>query len=309
MKRRRCLSILAGATAAALSGCGNRRSVEVRKWHGVLFNAEADLAIHDLPTVEADELIGRCVMEMQRLEQIFSLYLPDSILCTLNREGRLRNPPPEFVALVGEALIIADKAEGAFDPTVQPYWQWLRETVEAGRVIDEREQARELGKVDYRKVRCRADEMCYDRAGMAMTLNGIAQGWITDRACDLLRKAGVEHCLVNLGEFHALGGQPSGQDWLVGIRGAEGREVSLREQALAVSSGSGLYFGTGAGKNHLIHPRTGECAEDRRIVAVRAERASTADALSTACAVLGDAEAESLVRKWEGASVQIIRPG
>mgnify|MGYP001189688159 CR=1 FL=1 len=31
-----------------------------------------------------------------------------------------------------------------------------------------------------------------------MTFNGIAQGWITDRACEVLREAGARHCLVNL---------------------------------------------------------------------------------------------------------------
>lgn len=307
MKRRRCLSILAGATAAALSGCGNRRSVEVRKWRGVLFNAEVDLAIHDLPAREAEGLIAECVSEMQRLEQMFSLYLPDSVLCTLNREGRVAAPPAEFVELVAEALRIAGETKGAFDPTVQPYWRWLRETVEEGKAIEEREQARELAKVGYQMVRCRADEVQYDRAGMAMTLNGIAQGWITDRACALLRRAGAEHCLVNLGEFYAIGTQPSGRDWVVGIRNAEGQEVSLREKALAVSSGAGLYFGTGEGVNHLINPRTGGCAEDRRIVAVTAETACVADALSTACGVLGDEEAERLIRSWDGADLLILR--
>lgn len=309
MNRRRSLSILAGVTAASLSGCGARREAKVTKWRGVLFNAEVDLAIHDLPASEAEELIAECVSEMQRLEQMFSLYVPDSVLCTLNRDGVVAAPPAEFVELVAEALRIGDETKGAFDPTVQPYWCWLRETVEGGKAIEERARSRELAKVGYQKVRCGFDAVQYDQAGMAMTLNGIAQGWITDRACALLRRAGAEHCLVNFGEFYAMGAQPSGRDWLVGIRNAVGQEVSLREKALAVSSGAGLYFGTGEGKNHLINPRTGACAEDRRIVAVTAKTACVADALSTACGVLGDEEAERLVRGWDGADLLILRRG
>jgi len=309
MNRRRSLSILAGASMASLagSGCGARREFEVTRWRGVLFGAEVDLAVHDLPVSEAEELIARCVSEMQRLEALFSLYLPDSSLCRLNREGRLMNPPAELVDLVGKSLDVAERSAGAFDPTVQPYWKWLREAVEIGGGIDSAEQARHLARVDYRRVRCSEEEVRFEQSGMAMTFNGIAQGWITDRACEVLREAGARHCLVNLGEFYALGGQPSGKDWVVGLRGLAGKEVSLRNRALAVSSGSGFYFGTGAGKNHLIDPRSGSCAEDRRVVAVTAGEACLADALSTACAVVSDEDARELIAKWEDVELAIHR--
>jgi thiamine biosynthesis lipoprotein len=190
---------------------------------------------------------------------------------------------------------------------VQPYWKWLREVVESTGEIDPAEQARQLARVDYRRVHCSEEEVRFEQSGMAMTFNGIAQGWITDRACEVLREAGARHCLVNLGEFYALGGQPSGKDWVVGLRGLAGEEVSLRNRALAVSSGSGLYFGTGAGKNHLIDPRSGSCAEDRRVVAVTAGEAWLADALSTACAVVSDADARELIAGWADVKLAIHR--
>lgn len=307
MNRRRTLSILAGATAASLIGCGPRRSGLESRWKGILFNAEVDLVIHDLPPLEAERLIERTVSEMHRLEQMFSLYVPESDLCCLNRTGRMENPRAEFVSLVQAALEVAERSEGAFDPTVQPYWLWLREAVESGGAIDESERRRHLELVDYRGLACSSDEIRFEKTGMGMTLNGIAQGWITDRACDLLREAGAEHCLVNFGEFYGLGTQSSGEDWLVGIRGMPEEGISLRERALAVSSGAGHYFGTGAGKNHLINPRSGACSEDRRVVAVTAAKAWTADALSTACAVLGDEAAKALVDGWDDADLRILR--
>ena len=128
-----------------------------------------------------------------------------------------------------------------------------------------------------------------------------------DRASEILRAGGARHCLVNLGEFYALGGQPSGKDWVVGLRGLKGEEVSLRDRALAVSSGSGLYFGTGSGKNHIIDPRTGDCVEARKVVAVTAREAWLADALSTACSVLGENEARALIGQWEEVELFIHR--
>ena len=38
---------------------------------------------------------------------------------------------------------------------------------------------------------------------MAITLNGIAQGYATDQIVSLLKKSGVHNALVNIGEYAA----------------------------------------------------------------------------------------------------------
>ena len=311
MNRRRCLSLLSATGAASLLGNGCQRVVreEVTRWRGVLFNSDVDMAVHAMPPAVAEPLIRNCELEMQRLEKLFSLYLPDSPLSRLNRTGRLDNPPPELVDLVRKALLVAERSGGAFDPTIQPYWTWLRETVETTGAIDPEAQAQFLEKVDFRQVRCGEEELSFGREGMALTLNGLSQGWITDRATKILRDGGAQHCLVNLGEFYGLGTQPSGKDWIVGLRGVEGEEIALRDRALAVSSGAGLYFGTGDRRNHIIDPRTGDCVEARKVVAVTAPEAWLADALSTACSVLEEEKARDLIAQWEDVELFIYKTG
>ncbi len=311
MNRRRCLSLLSATGAASLLGNGCQRGVreEVTRWRGVLFNSDVDMAVHAMPPAVAEPLIRNCELEMQRLEKLFSLYLPDSPLSRLNRTGRLDNPPPELVDLVRKALLVAERSGGAFDPTIQPYWTWLRETVETTGAIDPEAQAQFLEKVDFRQVRCGEEELSFGREGMALTLNGLSQGWITDRATKILRDGGAQHCLVNLGEFYGLGTQPSGRDWIVGLRGVEGEEIALRDRALAVSSGAGLYFGTGDRRNHIIDPRTGDCVEARKVVAVTAPEAWLADALSTACSVLEEGKARDLIAQWEDVELFIYKTG
>ena len=44
--------------------------------------------------------------------------------------------------------------------------------------------------------------------GMAITLNGIAQGYITDRIATLLQDAGMGDVLLDIGEVRALGRHP-----------------------------------------------------------------------------------------------------
>jgi len=311
MNRRKTLSLLGATTAASLvgGGCQRREVQEVARWRGVLFNSDVDMALHALPRKVAEALIRECEVEMLRLENLFSLYLPDSPLSRLNRTGRLDDPPPELVDLVRKALLVAERSGGAFDPTIQPYWTWLREAVETTGTINPEAQAQLLEKVDFRQVRCGEGELSFGREGMALTLNGLSQGWITDRASEILRDGGAQHCLVNLGEFYGLGTQPSGEDWIVGLRGVEGEEIALRNRALAVSSGAGLYFGTGDRRNHIIDPRTGDCVEARKVVAVTAPEAWLADALSTACSVLEEEKARDLIAQWEDVELFIHKTG
>ena len=53
----------------------------------------------------------------------------------------------------------------------------------------------------------------FARLGMAMTLNGIAQGYITDKVGDILRARGFEHVLVDMGEQLAVGPKWDGTAW------------------------------------------------------------------------------------------------
>ena len=59
--------------------------------------------------------------------------------------------------------------------------------------------------------RDRPGRIGFRRPGMAVTLNGVAQGYITDRVADLLRVRGFDNVLVELGEIRALGRHPDGR--------------------------------------------------------------------------------------------------
>ncbi len=50
---------------------------------------------------------------------------------------------------------------------------------------------------------------------MALTLNGIGQGYVADRVAALLEAEGLTDILIDTGEFRALGGSPEGGEWPV----------------------------------------------------------------------------------------------
>jgi thiamine biosynthesis lipoprotein len=134
---------------------------------------------------------------------------------------------------------------------------------------------------------------------MALTLNGIAQGCITDRVVDLLHQGGIESCLVDMGEIRALGSL-NGGPWHIALRGptsAESRTTSLDtvNEAVATSGAAGYQFDGDGRYNHLFNPLTGYCADPARTMTVVGSRAAEADALSTAFSLMDDATIASVL--------------
>jgi thiamine biosynthesis lipoprotein len=126
---------------------------------------------------------------------------------------------------------------------------------------------------------------------MAVTLNGIAQGYITDRVTDLLKDAGLKSVLVELGETRATGVHPDGRPWRIGIRNPEvpeslSRVIELSDAAIATSAGMGTAFEDTGRHHHLFDPGSGLSAAHYLSVSVRAATATAADALSTTLSAL-----------------------
>lgn len=277
------------AAAAALALPGATPPPPVARWRGVALGAPATLELVGIGPARAGRLIAACLEELARLEAIFSLYDPESALCRLNREGRLRHPPPELVEVLGLARRLAELSEGGFDVTLQPLWL----AVARQATPEERRAARRL--VDWRRLEVGPEAVALGRPGMAVTLDGIAQGYLTDRIALLLRAGGAERVLVDLGELRALGPHPLGRPWRIGL--APGDAVLPLEEG-AVASSAALVDG----RPRILDPRTGEPpAPADRVVRVLAPEAVVADGLSTALAVLGPAEAAGLLAAFPGA--------
>jgi len=279
--RRRFLAITASAAACAGLPAG---AAPLTHWKGVALGAPA--SIH-LAHPDADRLIRMALAEIARLEAVFSLHRPDSALARLNATGRLEAPPFELLECLSLCGAVHAASGGAFDPTVQTLWQLHAETHAAGRAPTKAEIAATLPRIGWGGVRAAPQAVAFARPGMALTLNGVAQGVIADRVADLLAAEGLTDVLVNTGEFRALGGHPDGHAWPLRLDDTTATPVPLRDRALASSGPLGTTFDEGGRAGHILDPRTGRPAAPRwRLVSVTAPRAGLADALSTAACLL-----------------------
>lgn len=269
-------------------------------WRGVILGAPASLQIHHPDPAGAQRLIDLAATEARRLERIFSLYQPDSTLAELNRRGVLLAPPAELVDLLLQCRRHHELTAGLFDPTVQPLWQlYTRHFSEVGPNGDGPPQAAidaALANVGLANVIVDRDRIAFRRRGMGLTLNGIAQGYITDRVVGLLRRHGIAHSLVDMGEIRAIGARPEGMPWTVDIAGTA-ESVSIVDRAVATSAGDGYRFDSAGRFNHIFSPSTGRSPDPARSVTVVTDMATDADALSTAFSLMTEAAARDFMRR------------
>jgi thiamine biosynthesis lipoprotein len=314
--RRRFLQISAAAAGlTALPAFARSLATPLHVQRDVLLGAESEIRLYHADRHAARAAIDACLAEVRRLEAIFSLEQPTSALSRLNAKGALPEPPADLVELFRIATEFSRATCGAFDVTVQPLWRLYADHF-AQEAPDPdgpspRQISTALAKIDYRQITIDENLVAFARPGMCATLNGIAQGFITDRAAEILRLRGFEHVLVNMGEMRALAGHPGGAPWRIGIADPQHpwrtvQHVDLLDRALATSGGYGTAFDAGGRHHHLFDPRTGRSALHFRSVSVLAPTATMADALSTGLSIVALEEVPRILAGYRNVNAILL---
>jgi len=315
--RRRVLQII--ASTGGLACTGNLHAAlkapesVTHSWRGVALGARASIKIRHHDPENARRLLQRCIAEIRRLEDVFSLYRQGTAITALNRQGYLDHPPPDLVHLLSLARSYGEVTGGAFDPTVQPLWtlyasHFSRPGPNANGP-DQRSVDRVRAMVDYRNMSIATQRIALAHPGMGITLNGIAQGYITDRVTDLLRNEGLDDMLVDLGEIRGLGRHADGRPWTIGIKdaatGDADESLTIENQAVASSAGAATRFEESGRHHHLFDPRTGKSTQRFRGITVTAPTATMADALSTAFASMASEDVNRVLYHYPSTAARI----
>lgn len=105
-----------------------------------------------------------------------------------------------MVELLSICANIHPLTDGFFDPSVQPVWNLyahhFRRSPGSARGPDLDAQSRVRERIGFERVVVEAGRVELLGPGMALTLNGIAQGYISDRIAALLARAGISHALL-----------------------------------------------------------------------------------------------------------------
>ena len=323
LNRRRFLKIAASCAAAGSLPAAFAFAAPVvtpSVWKGVAMGASASMTLVHPDRAHARAMIARCVDEIERLEAVFSLYRPDSALSRLNAMGTLENPANELVELLSFSLSMAQASHGAFDPTIQPLMRLYFEHFSTPSAAPGGPSAQAIvearRRVGFADVEVGANRIRLGRPGAAITLNGVAQGFVTDRVADLLLDNGFGDVLIDLGEGRALGHRADGRAWRAAVADPADPSRTLfdlplgsargQRPALATSGGYGTRFGLNPLVHHLLDPQTGRSANHYASVSVAAPRATLADGLSTTLSIVTPTHRERLLARYPTARAWFV---
>ena len=312
MKRRKFIFCILGGSAAGLYGwklLPSRWGLDNYKSIGTL--AKVSRSSHALGTnvvisafhrevSVAENAIAQAFKAIEHVEQLMSLYRPDSQLSQLNRDGFLANPHPNFVRVLERAAILSEQSQGAFDVTIQPLWNAYQDAKVTKGLPTQSAISDALEKVDWRKVEFSSQRISLRGKDMAITLNGIAQGFAADAARQALRTNGVDNALIDSGEIGTVGTPARKNEWAIGIKHPRAPKellglTKLKGRCLATSGDYETTFSDDLRHHHLLDPRTGRSPLDLSSVSVVAPTAMEADALSTAVFLMGLQKGKELI--------------
>ncbi|PPQ32613.1 thiamine biosynthesis protein ApbE [Rhodoblastus sphagnicola] len=317
MNRRKMIwSSLGLGSVAALAGFGavasvaHARDLKPYTLSGRALGTKVSLLVLHTDADKAQAALADALAEVQGVDAVMTLY-HDSQLVALNRDGELFRPDARLLEVLRYSQELADRTNGAFDVTVQPLWDaFVQAKAQGGLPTDE--TVRNAGaRVGWRDLDVSDEAVRLRRPGMAVTLNGVAQGYAADRALSAVRRHGIEHALIDAGEFDTLGRKQQEKPWVLGVQNPRNAEalsarLAVDGRALATSGDYETYFTPDFVNHHIFDPATGHSPTELASTSVLAPTALQADGLSTAFMVLGAERALALAATLPGVDALLI---
>jgi FAD:protein FMN transferase len=232
---------------------------------------------------------------LRRLEAAMSTWRDDSEIARFH-EAEIGAEVPvsaETLAVLSTARDAFECTGQTFDVTCRPQLELWRRASQRNEMPTDEQIAEVRAASSWDGVHLTSAGIVKHQAQVRLDLGGIAKGYAIDRALDVLRQAGAQGGLVDVGgDLACFGLQPGGQPWLADVKDPDlpGSFVRLQVVDRAVAtSGDYARWTEIAGKrySHIIDPRTGRPADAARSATVVAPSAIVADVWATALSILG----------------------
>lgn len=245
-------------------------------------------------------------------DQSLSLWVPNSLISRVNNSDTGIEVDEFFIDNFNIALDIAEKTNGAFDPTVGNLTRAWGFGFDASKNVDKQIVDSILKFTGCSKVRIENGKFIKDDQRISIDFNAIAQGYSVDLIGFFLEENGIGNYLVDIGgEVRARGQKADGSMWKVGIeKPAEDKDdardlqavVLLKNKSIATSGNyRKFYEEDGVRYSHTINPKTGYPVQHSLLsVSILADNTAIADAYATAFMVMGFDEAKRFLSEEAG---------
>lgn len=216
-----------------------------------------------------------------------------------------------------EALQIAEKSGGAFDPTMGELTRLWDVEAEDPQIPSKKKIRQFLKDTGYEKIRLGAEDgqdWVELEEGCSIDLGAVGKGVGCDEAAAFLKEdPNVQGAVIAVGgSVLVWGDKPDGTPWKVAVRDPRGEPEDLLgvlalegEHYVSTSGDYEKYFiQDGKRYHHILDPSTGQPADAGLIsVTVLGENGAVSDGLSTACFVLGREKGAELLERYDAEGI------
>jgi thiamine biosynthesis lipoprotein len=309
------LALPAGAVSSP-DAAGNLSRFEFVETHmGCSFN----IVLYSTDEPAARRASRQAYARIAALDATLSDYQADSELSRLSLGSGGPSVPvsADLFDVLKSSRDFYEKTGGVFDVTIGPVGRLWRRARRDRKLPDPQKLAEARALVG-------SDKMILDAAnrtvrltkpGMKLDVGGIAKGYASQAAIDVLRSQGIRRALVaGAGDIVMADPPPGADGWKIGIASLNPAEkppqtfVLLKNAAISTSGDAERFvIIDGHRYSHIINPVTGMGVEDRASVTVVARDGGTADALETSVYLLGPERGLKLIDEIPGAAALYVR--
>ena len=317
--KRHTIGALLGVGLAALLSWGIKDEEQPKKEY---FHNEGKVfgTYYNIRYEAESDLQDSITAALQAFDNSLSLFNPNSTLSAIN-ENRSMSTDAFFEAMWREAEEVYTLSGGAFDITVAPLVNAFgfgrksgQQSVISSQLVD---SIREF--VGFDKVELIEHHVYKSNPRVQIDGGAVAKGQACDMIASVLRAHECENYLVDIGgEVVAHGYNDKEEPWRIGITkpnlNNEGAQEELQEilpvtDICMATSGNyrNYYYDGDVRRSHTIDPRTGYPVQHSLLSAtVVSSTCMRADALATACMVLGADEALEMISRAGDAACYFI---
>lgn len=311
--------ILGLVAAIATGGAGGCSPIPMQRFEysRFLMGVRASVVLYSRDERVAFENAAAAFDEIGRLEDILTDYRANSEASrlTAGAPGQWQDVSSELWDILDRSADLALASDGLFDPTLGPQvalWRRARKSLELPTAKELTEASERSGmslvQLDHGpRGGGGGGRVKLGKEGMKLDFGGIGKGYAAQRAVDLLVARGTPMAMVAIaGDVAAAEPPPGERGWKVAVDarqpGSSPRLIRLRHRAVSTSGDTEQFVEIGGVRYaHIVDPRTGLGATERRSATVIAGAGWLADALGKP-GVLGDrALVASLARRYHAA--------
>lgn len=266
-----------------------------------------------------DALLQDIWKACERYENMLSKTVEGSDVSRINNaQGQTVTVDAETWNVLSEAKKLNRLTGGAFAITIAPLTAQWDFTGGTNRMPTDEERLAALPLVDDEQLLLGENNAVTLPAGMQIDLGGIAKGYIADQVAALVRGRCSGAMLNFGGNVYAVGTKPDGSAYRVGVQDPDDPNSSNPIGVVSVTDRSVVTSGIyergftidGVRYHHILSPWTGLPSDsDLASATIIAESSMDADALATACIVLGSEKALQLTQENGYPALMILRDG